>query len=172
MALVLPTRVRVRAMTPDDVPTVIHIERASFPTSWRPEAFHRELANATACYVVAHAPAAEVIGFGGMWLVTDEGHITTLAVHPDWRRQGVGRQLLAALLLEAVRRGARRMTLEVRAGNEAARALYEQFGFRAVAVLARYYRDTAEDALVMVLRGVDRLEVQQRIVRVASASAD
>jgi len=163
MALAVPARVRIRPMLPEDVPHIIQIERMSFASSWQPEAFYRELSNPTACYLAAESPEGEVAGFVGMWVVVDESHITTLAVHPDWRHRGIGRRLLAGLLLEGVRRGARRATLEVRTSNAEAIALYRQFGFRQVAIIARYYHDTNEDGLVMVLRGMDRLPVQERI---------
>ncbi len=171
MALAVPAQVRVRPMQPDDVPSIIHIERQSFASSWQPEAFYRELSNPTARYLVAESPAGEVVGFIGMWVVIDESHITTLAVQPEWRQRGIGRRLLAGLLLEGVRLGARRVTLEVRTSNTEAIALYRKFGFHQVAVIARYYHDTNEDALVMVLRGVDRVTVQERIRALAASGA-
>ena len=73
-----------------DIPAVLDIERRSFTTPWPPEAFHQELThNRLARYTVARQGGA-VVGYAGVWLMVDEAHITTFAVHPDWRRQGVG----------------------------------------------------------------------------------
>ena len=71
-------------------------------------------------------------GFAGVWLMVDEAHITTFGVHPEWRRQGIGRRLLLRLLELAIELGARRMTLEVRVSNRAAQALYRAYGFEVV----------------------------------------
>ena len=90
-----------------------------------------------------------VVAFAGIWLMVDEAHITTFGVHPDWRRQGIGRQLLLNLVELSRAIGARRMTLEVRVSNEAAQALYRSFGFEAAGRRPRYYSDDGEDALVM-----------------------
>ncbi len=121
--MALTAAVRVGQMELADVPAVLDIERASFSTPWPPEAFHQELRhNRLARYVVARQGGA-VVGYAGVWLMVDEAHITTFAVHPDWRRQGIGRRLLLALLVVAEELGAARMTLEVRVSNVAAQAL-------------------------------------------------
>jgi ribosomal-protein-alanine N-acetyltransferase len=90
-----------------------------------------------------------VVGFAGLWLMVDEGHITTFGVHPDWRRQGVGARLLLRLADIALELGAARMTLEVRVGNLAAQELYRRFGFTIAGTRVRYYTDDGEDAFVM-----------------------
>jgi len=145
----LTARVVVDPMRPADVPAVHDIERLSFATPWPAHAFEQELkGNRLARYVVARA-GDRVIGFAGVWLMVDEAHVTTFAVHPDWRRQGIGRQLLLSLVELSIAIGARRMTLEVRASNEAAQALYREFGFEATGRRPRYYTDDGEDALVM-----------------------
>jgi [ribosomal protein S18]-alanine N-acetyltransferase len=141
--------VRIEAMTLDDVPAVHEIERLSFRTPWPAYAFEQELrGNRLARYVVARI-GATVAGFAGVWLMVDDAHVTTFGVHPDWRRQGVGRRMLLALSDVAADLGARRMTLEVRASNVAAQALYRAFGFEIVGRRPRYYTDDGEDALVM-----------------------
>jgi ribosomal-protein-alanine N-acetyltransferase len=152
MAIGLP--VTVDDMRVADVPEVQLIERLSFTTPWPAYAFQQELtANRLARYVVARAGIGEggsqVVGFAGIWLMVDEAHITTFGVHPDWRRRGVGRQLLLRLVELAVELRATRMTLEVRVGNEAAQALYAAFGFRISGRRPRYYTDDGEDAYVM-----------------------
>src|SRR5205085_10430405 len=85
----------------------------------------------------------------GAWSVMDEAHITTIGVHPDHRRHGIGERLFATLLEEAAERGVRRASLEVRESNRAAQSLYAKYGFVPIARRRRYYSDTGEDAIVM-----------------------
>jgi ribosomal-protein-alanine N-acetyltransferase len=151
MAIGLP--VRVDAMRMADVAQVHEIERLSFATPWPSYAFEQELTgNRLARYVVARVGSGSlerVVGFAGVWLMVDEAHITTFGVHPDWRRQGIGVNLMVRLLELAEELGARRMTLEVRAGNVAAQALYRRFGFEVAGHRPHYYTDDGEDALIM-----------------------
>jgi [ribosomal protein S18]-alanine N-acetyltransferase len=145
----LTARVVVDPMRADDVPAVHEIERLSFSTPWPAYAFEQELkGNRLARYIVARA-GERLVGFAGMWLMVDEAHVTTFGVHPEWRRQGIGRQLLLNLIELSVAIGARRMTLEVRASNHSAQALYQAFGFEVAGRRTRYYTDDGEDALVM-----------------------
>jgi len=145
----LTARVVVDPMRLDDVAAVHRIEQLSFTTPWPAHAFEQELrGNRLARYVVARA-GDTVVGFAGVWLMVDDAHVTTFGVHPDWRRQGIGRQLLLNLVELSVALGARRMTLEVRVGNTAAQALYRAFGFEIAGRRPRYYSDDGEDALVM-----------------------
>jgi ribosomal-protein-alanine N-acetyltransferase len=145
----LTARVVVEPMTVADVAAVHEIERLSFSTPWPSYAFEQELrGNRLARYLVARAGDA-VVAFAGIWLMVDEAHVTTFAVHPDWRRQGIGRQLLLNLVELAGTIGARRMTLEVRPSNAGAQELYRSFGFAVAGRRPRYYTDDGEDALVM-----------------------
>ena len=144
-----PLRVRVEPMRLEDVPAVHRIERASFPVPWPDFAFRQEIqTNRLAHYLVVRA-GSQTVGYGGLWLMVDEAHITTFAVLPEWRRRGIGGRLMVALMQVALDLNARVMTLEVRLSNRAARALYAQFGFRPVGVRPRYYSNNAEDALIM-----------------------
>ena len=147
--MALTARVTVEPMRLEDVPAVHEIERLSFSTPWPAYAFEQELkGNRLARYLVARAGDA-VVGFSGLWLMVDEAHITTFSVHPDWRRQGIGRQLMLSITELAIGIAARRMTLEVRVSNEAAQGLYRSFGFDVTGRRERYYTDDHEDALVM-----------------------
>jgi len=147
--MALTARVVVDAMRLEDVPAVHQIEQLSFRTPWPAHAFEQELrANRLARYVVARAGDA-VVGFAGVWLMVDDAHVTTFGVHPDWRRQGIGRQLLVNLYELSVALRARQMTLEVRVSNGPAQALYRSFGFEIVGRRPHYYTDDGEDALVM-----------------------
>jgi ribosomal-protein-alanine N-acetyltransferase len=136
-------------MALDDLPAVQEIERLSFSSPWPAYALEQELtANRLARYVVARV-GDTIVAFAGVWLMVDDAHVTTFSVHPDWRRRGVGQQLLMGVADLAREIGARRLTLEVRATNEAAQRLYERFGFEIVGRRPAYYSDNGEDALIM-----------------------
>ena len=151
--MAIGTPLTVDAMRTTDIDAVHEIERLCFITPWPTYAFEQELrGNRLARYVVARVGALEgelVVGFAGLWLMVDEGHITTFAVHPDWRRQGVGARMLLRLVDVASELGAARLTLEVRVSNHAAQDLYRRFGFAIVGTRTRYYTDDGEDAFVM-----------------------
>ena len=136
-------------MTLDDIDAVQEVERSSFPVPWPANAFRHELTqNRNAKYVVAREDGHSV-GYAGLWLMVDEAHITTFAVHPDHRRQRIGERLLQRLFDIAATMNAEWLTLEVRASNLAAQKLYEKYGFRRAGVRRRYYSDNNEDALIM-----------------------
>jgi [ribosomal protein S18]-alanine N-acetyltransferase len=148
--------VRVERMTATDLEMVFDIERVSFATPWPRDIFLGELqGNDVAHLFVARLIAGDrqggVAGYTCTWVVADEMHITNFAVHPEFRRQHVGHQLLAGVLTHAVEVGCRQAILEVRASNRGAQRLYGQFGFAPVAVRKGYYADNQEDAIVMFL---------------------
>lgn len=160
-----PLRLVVEPMRLDDLPAVHAIEQASFTSPWPPDAYRSELvSNRLANYLVARA-GSTVVAYGGMWLMVDEAHITTFAVHPAWRRQGIGEQLLLAFLDLARDRRAHEATLEVRLSNLPARKLYEKFGFRPVGLRPRYYSDDNEDALIMTTEALDEPRMRDRVER-------
>jgi len=149
--------------------SVQEIERASFTTPWPPHAYRSELeSNHLATYLVVRAGNV-VVAYAGMWLMVDEAHITTFAVHPSWRRRRVGERLLVALLDLAIARRAREATLEVRLSNLAARRLYEKYGFRPVGLRPRYYSDDGEDALIMTTEAFDDARFRDRLARLRAA---
>ena len=108
------------------------------------------------------------MAYGGYWLLDDEAHITTIAVHPAWRQRGLGRGLLVRMLGQARQAGALSSTLEVRAGNVAAVGLYERLGFVEVGLRRGYYRDNHEDARLLTLHGLDDGAVWRRLRAAAS----
>jgi [ribosomal protein S18]-alanine N-acetyltransferase len=147
MAVSLPPV--IGEMRREDIEAVHEIERLSFTTPWPAYAFEQELAaNRMARYLVVRV-AEQPVAFAGLWLMADEAHITTFAVHPEWRRHGIAQRLMVALLELSLEIGAQRMTLEVRLGNLAAQSLYRRFGFVEVGRRPRYYTDDGEDALIM-----------------------
>jgi len=164
-----PVSLRVEPMAVGDLDAVQEIERRSFRTPWPAHAYRTELeTNRLAHYLVARV-SGQVVGYGGMWVMVDEAHITTFAVDPDWRRQGIGERLLLALLDLATGRNAREATLEVRLSNLPARRLYEKYGFRPVGLRPRYYSDDNEDALIMTTEPLAAPQMQQRIDRLRGA---
>ena len=164
-----PLRVRVEPMTLGDLPAVHAIERASFSVPWPDDAYRNELlTNRLASYVVARV-GDEVVGFGGLWVMVDEAHITTFAVDPRWRRRGIGEWLLLALLDRAAARQAREATLEVRLSNMPARRLYEKYGFRPVGIRPRYYSDNGEDALIMTTDALASSAMRDRLASLRAA---
>jgi len=136
--------------TPDQIDDVLLIEEASFTNPWSRAMYLAELENSgiSFCYV-AKGPDDVVAGFCSFWRVLDELHINNLAVLPAFRRKGVARALLEHVLKEGSALGARRATLEVRRSNDAARLLYERFGFSVAGVRRGYYTKPVEDALVL-----------------------
>jgi len=163
-------------MTADDIPQVVEIERESFPTMWPQTAYRRELQNKLARYIVitepprpdapeppagsvwgslrrrlvgAHPAAEHLLGFIGVWMMAGEAHIVTVAVHEEYRRMGIGERLVIACIEMAMETGQESVTLEVRKSNEAARLLYEKYGFQRVGLRVRYYTDNNEDAVLM-----------------------
>jgi len=138
-------------MTNADVRTVTRIEALSFSTSWPTSAFSSELNdNKLAHYYIGRAEAPEVtVAYGGIWVILDDAHVTTIAVHPDFRGRRYGEQLLVHLLHEAIKRGASWITLEARRSNEVAHSLYRKYGFSTIAIRRAYYSDNGEDAVVM-----------------------
>lgn len=136
-------------MSMEDIDDVMVVENLSFPVPWSREAFIGEISgNAFAVYIAAKCEG-KVVGYAGMWKIFDEGHITNIAVHPEYRRNGIGARLVEQLIASARERGIKRMTLEVRKSNIAARNLYEKFGFTAAGIRKEYYSDTREDAVIM-----------------------
>lgn len=145
----IPDQFKIDVMTVNDIPGVQVIERYSFPTPWSMRAFVSEITENDCAHYLVMRRGRQVVGYVGMWLIIDEGHITNIAVHPAWRRRGIGTRLLNAIAAHAYRLGARRMTLEVRRSNHQAQALYHKLGYTVAGVRPRYYLDNGEDALIM-----------------------
>jgi ribosomal-protein-alanine N-acetyltransferase len=146
-----------------DIATVQEIEREIFATPWPRNAYFRELASrSSAHYVVlrqegVQRPAAywgseldpTIVGYGGMWRMYDEAHVTTIGVRHELHHQGLGRILFAGLVQAAYDMGAKWVTLEVRTSNENAMKMYEAFSFKVIGRRKGYYTDNGEDAIVM-----------------------
>lgn len=148
----------IRHMSLADLPQVIEIERASFPSPWSFTFFEQELRyNKLAHYFVACC-GDEILGYLGLRILAGEAHLTTIAVKESKRRRGVGESLLAWAIEFARQMGASLLTLEVRASNLPARSLYRKYGFVEVGIRRRYYVETGEDALLMSLENLSSLK--------------
>lgn len=179
-------------MAVEDIPEVAAVERLCFTNPWPTSAYRRELRDpARNHYIVlrwtdTEAPAAlherprpvlplfsfgrrgesasrsRIVGFAGLWIMLDEAHITTIGITPEHRRRSLGEMLFVALVDEAVRRGARWVTLEVRVSNEAAQTLYRKYGFEVQGTRRNYYSDNGEDAYIMWSPELDDPAVHNR----------
>ncbi len=128
---------------------VLRIEHQVYSRPWSMGLFLGELAApAGRSYVVARI-GSSVVGYAGAMAVLDDGHITTVAVDPEWNRFGIGTRLLACTVRRVVALGVQQLTLEVRMSNTEAQRLYQRFGFAPAGVRRGYYVDTNEDAMVM-----------------------
>jgi ribosomal-protein-alanine N-acetyltransferase len=154
--------VSIEPMQFADLDAVLHIDRRCFPTPWLCIAYQTELTNRAACYLVARC-GRRVVGYGGLWVIAREAHITTLAVAPEFQGKKIGEKLLIGLLEEAVLRGASRSTLEVREGNRAAQGLYRKYRFREAALRRSYYTDNGENAVVMWADDMDRAAYSEHL---------
>jgi ribosomal-protein-alanine N-acetyltransferase len=149
-------------MRPGDLPVVEKIDRLCFTQPWQPSVYQTELKNRAATYLIARV-GHEIVGYGGVWVVADEAHITTLAVDPAFRGNRIGERLLLCLMEEAVLRRASRATLEVRESNCPAHHLYRKSGFRNAAIRKNYYTDTGENAVVMWADAIHTAVYRQRL---------
>jgi ribosomal-protein-alanine N-acetyltransferase len=144
-----PRAMQIDAMAAADLPAVLRIEGLSFTTSWPMHAFANEIRdNKLAHYYVGRLDG-QIVAYGGIWVILEDSHITTIAVHPDFRRLKLGEEMLLRLLDRAIAQGASWITLEVRESNDAAQKLYRKYGFTTVSTRRGYYSDNGENALVM-----------------------
>ncbi len=177
----------LRYMTLQDVPQVVNIDRMAFELPWSERSYAYEVTESTYSYMVVleaetPAPAARgwrrwlplngrstgrrIVGYGGLWHIMSEAHISTIAVHPDYRGRGWGEILLAAMVRRAVALRAGFVALEVRVSNTKAQNLYHKYDFETVGTKPRYYRNNDEDAYDMrlPLTAANRQRFSQRFL--------
>ena len=153
-----------------DVAEAVWLDQQCFPTAWSASLFRRELTqNHMSAYWVLrntqNAAHPSIVGYGGYWQMGEDAHITKLAIHPDWRRQGLASWLLFQMLHEMRNQGNCMATLEVRIRNRAAISLYTGLGFVEVGRRPHYYPDTGEDALLLSFAGLDDGSVWRKLKR-------
>jgi len=142
--------IEIRPMRPSDIDQVMAIERVSFSSPWSAGFFLEEIGVAYSKSLLAEFQD-RVIGYLVFWQMPVDVDIHNLAVHPDYRRRGIGRILLSTMIHGARERGFKRVTLEVRKSNSVAQQLYRSLGFELNGVRKGYYSKDREDALLMVL---------------------
>jgi ribosomal-protein-alanine N-acetyltransferase len=151
------------------LPEVLAIEARVYPRPWSARLFEDELARRGRAYVVARV-GERVVGYAGLLMIADDGHVATVAVDPDWQRRGIGRALLGELVASALALGAEQLTLEVRVSNTGAQDLYRAFGFVPGGARKAYYADNGEDALVMWAHGIRSDDYRRRLESLRSRS--
>lgn len=158
----------LKPLTVELLPAVVELDRLCFGKLWSLEAYERELRSLNSDLLVisiqesfvkessgSEAYKEILVGLGCLWAILEEAHITLVAVHPDYRHQGLGQLLIYALLREAVGRGLERATLELGADNLAALSLYQKFGFAVAGRRRNYYQETGADGLIMWRSGLN-----------------
>lgn len=163
--------IRIAPMRRRHLRSVLRIEAGALHRPWSLGLFMNELAlTDTRFYIVAkagHSPVSQpVVGYAGLLHVGGEAHITTISVDERWRRTGVGQRLMAVLMHTARSRGSEAVTLEVRASNQGAIALYQKFGFEVAGRRKNYYSDIGEDALVMWAREIQSPRYERRLTQI------
>lgn len=148
---------------------VLRIEQQVYPRPWSMGLFLSELGYGDSRVYLTARVGHTVVGYAGLMVVADDGHVTTVAVDPRWHRNRLATRLLLELARGAVERGARNLTLEVRAGNAGAQALYREFGFVPAGVRKGYYVETDEDAIVMWANDVHTAEYAARLRAIEAA---
>ncbi|MFN6565977.1 ribosomal protein S18-alanine N-acetyltransferase [Dendronalium sp. ChiSLP03b] len=156
---------KLKLLTIEDVSAILELDAACFGGLWTLEGYQRELASPNSDLLGLFSPfaTAKLLGMGCFWSILEEAHITILAVHPQYHRQGLGQALLYSLLKTASDRGLERATLEVRTSNLAAISLYQKFGFKTAGRRRRYYQDNGEDALILWLSDLQQPKFQKTL---------
>ncbi len=139
----------------DDIAQVMEIEELVFPSPWPAHAYEYELTKNPLSHCFKLEREGEMVGYGCLWLIVDEAHISTLAIVPPLRGRGLGELILLRLIHEAIDLKAMMATLEVRVSNTPAQGLYSKYGFEIAGQRKRYYQDNQEDALIMTVPALD-----------------
>ena len=134
---------------PEDLDQIISIENVSFPSPWPKRIFEREI-RAKNSYKRVIRFEGDVVAYIVTWTIYDEVHVLNIAVHPEFRKIGLGEMLLRDCLSSSYEKGLKLVVLEVRTSNIGAIRLYEKLGFRTLRTRKKYYSDTGEDAYVMI----------------------
>lgn len=151
-----------------DIGAVRAIDRQVYPRPWSAGLYRDELRQPETRIYLGGFVEGRLVGYAGVMLVADEGHVTSIAVDPVVHGRGVATRLMAAVTREAIARSATAMTLEVRVGNRRAQDLYRRFGFAPAGIRASYYPDNGEDALVMWCHDLSSPENLERLADIES----
>ena len=149
-----------------DIEAIVALDKLCFGGIWTADGYLREIDSPNSSLLLLWLEANQqlkLVGLGCLWSIVEEAHITLLGIHPEHQRLGLGKTLLCYLLEDALKRQLERATLEVRASNQAAIKLYEQYGFKLAGKRKNYYPQTGEDALILWLNGLDKTEFAQSL---------
>lgn len=141
---------KIRRMNTADVARVYKIEKDSFPIPWSQNSFLNDIRNNKCARYLVACIDDKIVGYCGIWIILDEGHITNIAISKEYRNSGIGKELFSTLINYSAQLGVRYITLEVRKSNLIAQKIYSDLGFYRVSVRKRYYEDNHEDAFIMV----------------------
>ncbi len=143
-------QIKIEPMQKSQIDDVLKIEEQAYGEHhWSKDSFYGELSNNLAHYYCAFDTQGNLIGYAGSWRVIDEAHITTIAIKPELRRKKIGEALLCTIINDCYKNEVKYITLEVRASNAPAIALYEKYGFKSLGTRKGYYQNNNEDALIM-----------------------
>ena len=141
---------KIREANPIDVKKMAELDKICFTLPWSLNDFKTEIIKNQIAYYLVYEIDSEIVGYAGLWAIKPEGHITNVAVHPHYRRRGIGSKLVETLLKQSSERfGLTEFTLEVRMTNIEAIKLYSRFSFKYAGKRKAYYIDTNEDALIL-----------------------
>lgn len=142
--------IKIRPVEKKDLDRIEEIEAKTYGEHhWSRESFYSELSNNLARYFCAFNEDDELVGYAGSWLIIDEGHITNIAVSPNYRQQKIGEALLVRIIETCYKEMIKYLTLEVRVSNTPAIGLYEKYSFKSLGTRKGYYQNNNEDALIM-----------------------
>lgn len=149
-------KIEITPMVIADLDEVYEIEKISFSMPWTKQMWMDEMIKSQIANHLVARLDGKILGYAGFWLIIDEAEIVNIAVHPEYRRKGIGNLLLKELLNLAKTKEAKLVTLEVRETNESAKNLYSKSGFQLIAIRKKFYKDTNEDALVYWLNPIEK----------------
>lgn len=145
-------KIELKEMTSSYTEGVFNVGKLSLKEAWSLDSINKELDNKNAKYIVAVTENNEVVGFIGLWIVLDEGDITNVAVHPNYRKQKIASLLIEYVINNMKNWDISSLTLEVRKSNIAAQNLYKKFNFNVSGIRKNFYSDNNEDAYIMWLK--------------------
>ncbi|WP_019503999.1 ribosomal protein S18-alanine N-acetyltransferase [Pleurocapsa sp. PCC 7319] len=162
----------IEPLIASQVREVVALDQVCLDGLWTAEGYLRELDSPNSSLLTlsladtaSESFSAKIIGFACLWSIVEEAHITLLAIHPDYRRQGLGQLLLLTLLRDAIARKLEWVTLEVNNNNSNAISLYKKFGFQVIGTRKGYYQKTEEDALILWLKDIQKPDFQLNLSR-------
>ena len=163
-------QIEIKPLNPREIAEIVTLDQICLGGIWQEDGYLREIDSSNSYLIGLHLSEAKnslhqvvsksIIGFACLWSIVNEAHITLLAVHPNYRRQGLGELMLIALLKDAITRKLEWATLEVNVNNTSAINLYQKFGFKVAGTRPGYYQGTGEDALILWRKGIQSSNFQ------------